>query len=275
MKTFQRSVKGPSGALGQVRVYGRRPYRVAVLHGGPGGAGELAPVADGLAMQGISAIEPWQTATGVAGQVDELARQITAAAHPPVALIGWSWGAWLAVLLAAERPDLADRLILIGSPAFRAGDGARDISLRDGKLTAAEHAELGVLKARAGLTAQESARFIALSERMDAVEPDAIPVAVSVDFEINRRVWAEALALRQAGLLLERLQAVRCPITLLHGACDPRLARGAIDPVIATHPTAHVQVFPRCGHKPWIEKHAKAAFWAALIDALSEFSPRA
>jgi hypothetical protein len=30
------------------RLYGRPPYRIAVLHGGPGAAGEMKPVAEAL-----------------------------------------------------------------------------------------------------------------------------------------------------------------------------------------------------------------------------------
>jgi translation elongation factor EF-4 len=54
-----------------IRKYGSAPYRVAVVHGGPGAPGSVAAVARELA-KGCGILEPLQTATTVAGQVDEL-----------------------------------------------------------------------------------------------------------------------------------------------------------------------------------------------------------
>jgi hypothetical protein len=54
------------------RVYGKAPYRVAVIHGGPGAPGEMAPVARELSvMRGV--LEPLQIMTTIEGQVEELA----------------------------------------------------------------------------------------------------------------------------------------------------------------------------------------------------------
>ena len=45
----------------KVRLYGKAPYRVAVVHGGPGAAGEMAPVARRLGAA-CGVLEPLQTA---------------------------------------------------------------------------------------------------------------------------------------------------------------------------------------------------------------------
>jgi hypothetical protein len=51
--------------------YGKPPFRVAVIHGGPGAGGEMAPVASELSRsQGI--LEPLQTALSLPEQVEEL-----------------------------------------------------------------------------------------------------------------------------------------------------------------------------------------------------------
>src|SRR5215467_3183039 len=61
------------------RTYGSAPYTVAVVDGGPGAAGEMAPVARELAGdRGI--LEPLQTATSLEGQVEEL--HVTLGAFP-------------------------------------------------------------------------------------------------------------------------------------------------------------------------------------------------
>jgi pimeloyl-ACP methyl ester carboxylesterase len=55
-----------------LRIYGKAPYRITVIHGGPGAPGEMAPVARELSVQ-CGVLEPLQTMTTVEGQVEELA----------------------------------------------------------------------------------------------------------------------------------------------------------------------------------------------------------
>src|SRR5947208_748840 len=57
--------------MNNLRKYGSPPYNVAVIHGGPGAPGYMAPVARELsARRGV--LEPLQTARALAGQVEEL-----------------------------------------------------------------------------------------------------------------------------------------------------------------------------------------------------------
>src|SRR2546426_5265244 len=53
------------------RKYGGDPFRVVVVHGGPGAAGSVAPMARKLG-QTRGVLEPLQTATTLDGQVEEL-----------------------------------------------------------------------------------------------------------------------------------------------------------------------------------------------------------
>ena len=57
--------------LRNLRRYGKAPFNVAVIHGGPGAVGEMAPVARELA-SGWGVLEPLQTATSLEGQIEEL-----------------------------------------------------------------------------------------------------------------------------------------------------------------------------------------------------------
>ncbi len=100
------------------RIYGQLPAKVVLVHGGPGAAGEMAPVAKVLS-RARGVLDPLQTAHTVASQVEELESQIEEYAAPPVVLVGYSWGAWLSCFLAARRPDLVRKLILISSGPFR------------------------------------------------------------------------------------------------------------------------------------------------------------
>ena len=63
------SVDNPS--IKNLRVYGIKPYSVAVVHGGPGAAGEMAPVAEELSSE-LGILEPFQSALSIDGQIEEL-----------------------------------------------------------------------------------------------------------------------------------------------------------------------------------------------------------
>ncbi len=65
-----------------VRKYGNHPYRVAVVHGGPGAPGYMATVARELAKT-VGVIEPLQTKESVVGQIDELIEQLSVHADTP------------------------------------------------------------------------------------------------------------------------------------------------------------------------------------------------
>jgi len=54
-----------------LRKYGNSPFSIAVIHGGPGAPGEMAPVARELS-SGWGILEPLQTAASLEGQVEEL-----------------------------------------------------------------------------------------------------------------------------------------------------------------------------------------------------------
>ncbi len=97
-----------------LRKYGTPPFIVAVVHGGPGAAGEMAAVAGELSsLAGV--LEPLLTATSVDRQVEDLRAGLEENGRLPLTLIGFSFGAWLSVILAAGYPkyvtldDLAKR----------------------------------------------------------------------------------------------------------------------------------------------------------------------
>jgi hypothetical protein len=52
--------------MDNLRKYGREPYTLALIHGGPGAPGEMAPVARELS-RAYGVLEPLQTATTLNG----------------------------------------------------------------------------------------------------------------------------------------------------------------------------------------------------------------
>lgn len=100
-----------------LRKYGNRPFNVAVIHGGPGAAGEMATVARELSLT-TGVLEPLQTADSIDGQLKELYTVLKQNADLPVIIIGFSWGAMLSFIFAAQCPSFIKKLILVGSPPF-------------------------------------------------------------------------------------------------------------------------------------------------------------
>jgi pimeloyl-ACP methyl ester carboxylesterase len=263
-------------------VHGAAPFRVVVVHGGPGAPGSVGALAGELsAGQGV--LEPYQSADSVDGQVAELAQIVGTAADPPVALIGHSWGAWLSVLVAARHPDLVETLVLVGSGPFEAEDALRIWPARMARLGEADRREAEELRRRSNdPDAVDSvlARLGALLHRADAYDPlppapigDRLPRPPGdrvVQETIHRRVWAEASELRRSGGLLDAASRVRCRVVAIHGDHDPHPAEGVRVPLAGVLRDFRFVVLPRCGHEPWTERHARDAFYAVLRGALDE-----
>jgi pimeloyl-ACP methyl ester carboxylesterase len=261
-----------------VRIYGKAPHTVAVVHGGPGASGEMAPVARRLAPRwGI--IEPMQTATSLEGQIEELKTVLEEHADPPVALIGFSWGAWLAYLLAARHPALVRKLILVGSGPYTAAYAAQIGPARLGRLDEDERAEMAsILEQLADPASGDSsaafARLGELAHKTDTYDPvnevhvpeeEALPTLDNAD---AANVLAEAQALRASGALLDAGAQIRCPVIAIHGAYDPHPAGGVREPLSRVLADFSFHLLGRCGHKPWIERHARDEFYRLLEDAL-------
>lgn len=254
------------------RQHGTPPFTAAVLHGGPGAAGEAAPVAQELAARGYGVLEPWQSEATAGGQISELRSQLEAVCTGPAVLIGISWGAWLACLLAARHPDLVSRLVLVGCPPFEARFAAQINAARQARLAPAEWQELTALLDGTGMeTATGLARAVQLLDKAEAYAPlpGLPPPPLSFDRKVFESVWAEAAELRRAGALLREAARIRCPVIAVHGDQDPHPADGVEQPLQEVLPDFRFRLLQRCGHKPWIETHARAAFFEALEDALA------
>lgn len=252
-----------------VRQHGAAPSNVVVLHGGPGGAGEVEPLAKELWQRGHAVLEPFQTRHSVDGQVEELRLQILQYCSPPVALIGWSWGAWLGCLLAAQNKELVHNLILVGSGPFEAHYAKAIRATKRARLSDVQRSELKTLRPKDG-DAKHVTRFIELCDVADTYQRDASPLPdVTFDGAIHETVWAEANEMRANGTLLRAVASIRCPVLAIHGDYDPRPSEGVQLPLQTTLPAARFFKLRQCGHKPWQEVHAKDDFYRLIESALT------
>jgi pimeloyl-ACP methyl ester carboxylesterase len=256
------------------RIYGRPPYTVAVVHGGPGAAGEMAPVARELA-PGRGVLEPLQTRFSVDGQIEELRTLLETAGNPPVTLIGFSWGAWLSLLMAARHPGIARKLILVSSGSLREADATGIQRTREGRLGGEERVELqGLIPLLSHPAAERRheafARFGALMSKADACDPiPEEPAGIDFQPDVFQRVWPEAAELRRNGALLEAVRQVRCAVVAIHGEQDPHPADGVRQPLAGVLADFRFVLLPNCGHRPWAERQAREKFYRIVEEELA------
>jgi pimeloyl-ACP methyl ester carboxylesterase len=254
-----------------LRKYGQSPYTVAVVHGGPGAPGSIAPVARELSsITGV--LEPLQTKDSVAGQAQELHDVLKEHADLPVILIGHSWGAWLSFIVAARHPTLVKKLILIGSGTFEqkyaeniAGDRLNRLSEKE-RIEAINLIDI-INGSAAGIRDKSLARLgelFAKADTYDALPPKKEPEPLEVSEEINRLVWAEAKKLRISGELLEMGKKIKCPVLAIHGDYDPHLADGIREPLTHVLKDFRFILLEKCGHEPWRERFARDRFYDIL-----------
>jgi pimeloyl-ACP methyl ester carboxylesterase len=255
------------------RKYGKPPFRVAVVHGGPGAAGEMAPVARELsAERGV--LEPFQTAATLEGQVAELYELFMTSGDTPVTLIGFSWGAMLSYIVTARYPYCVEKLILIASGPFEEGYAARIMDKRLGRLSPKDRKEVLSLMidldSPAGVDKDYIlARFGAVISKADAYDP--LPPKndmLEYRYDIYRSVWEDTREMRRSGALLELGKQIRCPVVAIHGDYDPHPFEAVRDPLSRIIKDFRFILLEKCGHRPWIERNARDMFYALLRNEL-------
>jgi pimeloyl-ACP methyl ester carboxylesterase len=216
-------------------------------------------------------IEAMQTRLSIAALIEELREQIAGYAQTPVVLVGHSWGAWLCLLFAARHPRLVGRLILIGSGVLEDRYAEAMRATRLARLSESEVAEMANLEAMLAdptVTGKGALfdRFGHLFDKTENFAADPEPKdRFDTDPAIFGAVWPEAAALRTSGELLRQAAQVKCPVMAIHGVYDPSPAEGVREPLarVLAAPFEFV-LLDKCGHTPWLERHARAELYAIL-----------
>lgn len=252
-----------------LRKYGKFPFNVAVIHGGPGAPGEIAPVARELST-GWGVLEPLQTATSLEGQVQELYDVLKKNGTLPITLIGWSWGAMLSFIFTARCPSMVKKLILVGSGAFEKKYATEIMKTRLSRLSEAERLEIRTLMG----TLDDSAiadknipmsRFAELIFKADSYDP--LPYKSEIlefQYHIFQSVWKDAEEFRASGGLLNLGRQIQYPVVAIHGDYDPHPAEGIQKPLSCILRNFRFILLKKCGHRPWIERIARGRFYDIL-----------
>ncbi|NTV23532.1 MAG: alpha/beta hydrolase [Nanoarchaeota archaeon] len=249
-----------------LRKYGSEPYNVAVIHGGPGAPGEMADVAEELS-KSTGVLEPLQTKDSIDGQVEELKTIIIQNTKEPITLIGWSWGAWLSFILAARYPLLVKKLILVSSGPFEV-KYTRDIrKTRLSHLDEKNRARMMEIEQQLfAPTPELFQEFGALYDKADSFSPldKNKEDDLKTQPEIYTKVWPEASRLRMSGELLALGKDITCPVVAIHGDYDPHPAEGVKEPLSKIVKDFKFVLLEKCGHHPWLERHARDEFYNVL-----------
>lgn len=261
-----------------VRFYGNKPYKAAVVHGGPGALGTVAAIARELS-KNFGVIEPLQTRDSISELFIELDEVITAHCNRPITLIGHSWGAWLVFIYAAKYPQWVKKLILVGSGPFEAQYVSDIANNRMKSLSEVERTEFdellkrlnsdkknekgGLLKRLGGLV-NKSDNYCAFEINTD--KEDCLPV----EGDKHSAIWKEAAALRESGELLKLADDISCPIVAIHGEYDPHPIDGIKLSLENKVKDFKFYTLGKCGHSPWKEKYAYQDFYKILRKELEE-----
>ena len=251
------------------RTYGNKPFTVAVVHGGPGAPGSIAPVARELAKD-IGVLEPLQTKNSIDGQIEELADVIKTNADIPAVLIGHSWGATLSYMTTARYPALVKKLILIGTPPLEVKNRPDLTPIWLDRLSEAERVEFLSLENFVwdGAAEDKSAsmgrlfRLIAKGDSYDQI-PSKDEV-LEYQLDINVSIFRELDKLWKKIDLIELGRQITCPVTAIHGDYDPRPAAAVKAPLAGIIKDFKFILLEKCGHYPWMEKHARDDFFKIL-----------
>ncbi len=256
------------------RKHGQPPYNVAVVHGGPGWAGEMAPVARELAPK-WGVLEPFQTANSLEGQVQELHAQLQQGSVP-VTLIGFSWGAMLSIVFTARYPADVRKLILVSTGALTERQAATALEARRMRLTEKDRQEARALHDQinnaAGQDVTEARnRLTAIFDKTELVEEIDEDVYADIPFQVDmaRAMAKDVTELRRTSQLIRFAETITCPVVAVHGDYDPLPADALRVSLSKGVKDFRLVILARCGHIPWIEKHARDKFFEVLNTELA------
>jgi pimeloyl-ACP methyl ester carboxylesterase len=260
----------------QHRKYGQAPFKVILVHGGPGAVGEMAEVARELAAD-YGIIESLHTGLTVQDQIDELKSVILNECSIPVCLIGFSWGAWLCLLFSVQYGNLIGQLVLIGCGPLEAKYATEIYSTRLNRLNTNEKHQFKILLDSLqneilkdkNSTFRDLGKLIHKTDTFQAIRQRDKNVEIFP--EVFTSVWKEAEQLRKNGILLEAINKTELPIFVIHGDYDPHPITGIIKPIQHHARDFHYKIIDCCGHKPWIEKYARNHFFRLLREIIDHY----
>lgn len=223
-----------------VKIYGNAPYRVVVLCDSLDSFTCTGDLCNKLARK-IGVLEYLQEVYTLEAVIEELEWLIKQFHSEKVILIGHSFGAWVALLFAARHAEMISKVIAIGCEPL-------------------EEAHFKMIN-----------QIRKVRRTQGWIDTDDYCVLSHCGKGKNRKEWPlysvekELRQLCKSGKLLRQVLNVRCPVTFLFGAFDPRPVQGVRDPLKGKLKNIRVIVLERCGHSPWKERYAEDIFFETMF----------
>lgn len=254
-----------------VRLYGDAPYKVVLVHGGPGAIGSLRGFAKELsetAKTGV--VEAMQSKYSITELIEELYEQMKEHCSEAVTLAGHSWGAWLVALFAEKYPELVENIILVGCAPL---EDKYVSQIGDRRLENLSGEECAIYERLINnkATDEDMKKIPLVLQKSDnyCLQDSELHKADKADSEMHNTIWSEAAALRTNGRILDAFRGIPCKIYLIQGAADPHPADGVIIPLQEIGVACEAYVLDKCGHSPFMEKYAKKEFYKILCQIVS------
>ena len=262
----------------EYRTHGKLPFKIVVLHGGPGAWGEMAPVAKELSGD-YGVIEPYFLEATLEGQLLELKQVINLHKLDQVVLIGFSWGAWLGYIFAATYPEVIRKLIMVGSGPYEHRYYLELQHTRESRMTPEQKVhyikilnqlqdphggDKDAVISQLGTICQKIDQYDEVL-RTETLPPPHFDLDRSTHF---RQALNEVINMRKSGDLLSYAKNITCPVVAIHGDYDPHPANGVKIPLEQIIPNFSFILLEKCGHKPWTERFARSKFYQVLKNGL-------
>lgn len=258
----------------KIREYGSGNTYVAVLHGGPGAPGYMAPVASRLGRK-FYALEPFQRHSGpkpltVDRHIQDLYEIIQTRCEGKPAVVGHSWGAMLGLAYAAKHPNSLSCLALIGCSTFDPESREVMLRIRDARMEGEILEEFKNLEKEypdPDIKLGEYGRIFKEIDSYDLITGNRN--RFSCDSKAHQETWSDMMRLQEKGAYPASFEKIKCPTIMLHGTHDPHPGK-MIEKTLRNHiPQLEYAGWEKCGHYPWLEKAARDNFYRKLMDWIS------
>jgi pimeloyl-ACP methyl ester carboxylesterase len=261
-----------------VRHYGDSGPPVIVLHGGPAAVGDVAPVAKGISGS-FHAVEPWQRGSGgspltVARHIADLHElAVDLGGDSLVAIVGHSWGAMLALCYAAEHPDKAGPIVLVGCGAFDQPSRITMQATIEERMDDDVRDQIRQLSTDSTDPAEQFIRTFKLTRHIFDYDPIG-PYADKEEYEpfdlkAYDETWSDMRRLQDDGIYPNAFAAIESPVLMMHGDYDPHPGRMIRNSLLPFVPRLEYRDLKRCGHSPWIEKSTRDLFFSSICEWLA------
>jgi pimeloyl-ACP methyl ester carboxylesterase len=171
----------------------------------------------------------------------------------------------LALAFAAEYPDAAGPLVLIGCGTF---DLRARLQLRarvEARMDARTRGRLADLSQEASDPDERLRRFGELMLPVYSYDLACTDMETElVDARAHRETWEDMLLKQEEGVYPAAFRSIRSPVLMLHGTADPHPGRTIRDGLAPVLPQLEYVEWDHCGHYPWLEREAREEFFSVL-----------